>query len=80
MKHRLAGLIGLLLCMTAAETAVPAENTELREQNERLFEQLQAVHHLSTEQMNRIRTIFAKSGYMGQGNPAVTRHPATQET
>jgi hypothetical protein len=24
-----------------------------------------------------VREIFAKSGYIGQGNPAVTRHPAT---
>jgi hypothetical protein len=79
MKHRLAGLMSIVICIMAAETAVPAENTSLREQNERLFERLQTVHYLTTEQMNRIRTIFAKSGFMGQGNPAVTRHPATQE-
>ncbi len=80
-NYRWPGLIiNMLICITAAGTAVSAENTELREQNETLFEQLQTVHHLTTEQMSIIRTIFAKSGYMGQGNPAVTRHPATQET
>jgi hypothetical protein len=79
MKHRLAGLMSIVICIMAAETAVSAEDTNLREQNETLFDRLQAVHRLTTAQMNQIRTIFAKSGYMGQGNPAVTRHPASQE-
>jgi hypothetical protein len=79
MKHRLSGLIGFVICIAVAETVVSAENTNLREQNEPLFDKLQAVHALTAEQMEKIRTIFAKSGYMGQGNPAVTRHPATQE-
>jgi formylglycine-generating enzyme required for sulfatase activity len=49
----------------------------LAQQNEALFRQLQRVHHLTDEQMSAVRTIFAKSGYIGQGNPAVTRHPVT---
>ena len=44
-----------------------------------LFRQLQRVHGLSDAQMTAIRKIFAKSGIMGQGNPAVTRHPVTPE-
>jgi hypothetical protein len=51
----------------------------LQEQNEALFRQLQRVHGLSDAQMSDIRKIFAKSGYMGQGNPAITRHPVTPE-
>ncbi len=54
-------------------------SSSLREQNEILFNQLQHVHALSDTQMATIRSIFAKSGMMGQGNPAVTRHPVTSE-
>jgi formylglycine-generating enzyme required for sulfatase activity len=56
-----------------------AQSASLREQNEVLFRQLQRVHGLSDAQMSAIRNIFAKSGYMGQGNPAITRHPVTPE-
>ena len=41
--------------------------------------QLQRERGLSDQQMNAIRRIFAKSGYIGQGNPAVTQHPVTPE-
>ena len=51
----------------------------LREQNEALFQQLQSVHGLSDAQMSAIRQLFAKSGYIGQGNPAITRHPVTPQ-
>jgi len=59
--------------------ALLAQSPSLREQNEVLFRQLQRVHGLSDEQMSAIRNIFARSGYMGQGNPAITRHPVTPE-
>ena len=51
----------------------------MREQNEPLLRRLQSVHRLSDGQMAEVRRIFTKSGYIGQGNPAVTRHPATTE-
>ncbi len=66
----------LFVGMTAGE-ARPGDAGRLARQNEALFLQLQRVHHLSKEQMATVRAIFARSGYMGQGNPAVTRHPAT---
>jgi len=49
----------------------------LQQQNEILFEQIQRAHGLSLGQRQSIHDIFAKSGYMGQGNPAVTVHPMT---
>jgi formylglycine-generating enzyme required for sulfatase activity len=49
------------------------------EQNERLFKELQSVRHLSDAQLARVREIFARSGFIGQGNPAVAQHPATPE-
>jgi len=51
--------------------------SSLKEQNEALFVQIQRVHSLRDEQMQTIRAIFAKSGFIGQGNPAITEHPAT---
>ena len=57
----------------------PAVAQTLKERNEVLFEQIQAVHGLSEKQMDSIRTIFRESGYIGQGNPAITKHPLTPE-
>jgi hypothetical protein len=51
----------------------------LKERNEVLFEQLRRVHGLSEGQMDSIRTLFRESGYMGQGNPAVAKHPMTPD-
>lgn len=50
-----------------------------RDQNEALLWQLQRVHRMSDPQMTAIRRIFTNSGYIGQGNPAITRHPVTPE-
>ena len=51
----------------------------LKEKNEVLFQQIQRVHGLSDKQIDSIRTIFRESGYIGQGNPAITEHPLTPE-
>lgn len=53
--------------------------TTLQQSNAVLFEQLAKVHNLSTTQQNRLQQIFARSGFAGQGNPAITRHPMTPE-
>ncbi|HTZ38883.1 MAG TPA: hypothetical protein VMB77_01905 [Syntrophales bacterium] len=67
--------IGLMVLLLA--TAAPAQS--LRDQNEALFGQLQTVQGLSDAQMQSIRKIFSGSGYIGQGNPAVTRHPVSPQ-
>ena len=51
----------------------------LQEQNVALWRQLQDVHGLSEAQMDAIRVLFARSGYIGQGNPAITHHPVTPQ-
>jgi hypothetical protein len=51
----------------------------LEEQNQLLFKQLQEVHQLSDQQMAAIRAIFARSGVLGQGNPAIVEHPMAPE-
>jgi hypothetical protein len=47
--------------------------------NARMLREMQQARGLSEAQMQRIRTIFAGSRYIGQGNPAVTRHPMTPQ-
>ena len=68
------GLLGLVFFPSSFASA-----QSLREQNEVLFEQLRRVQGLSDEQMQSIRRIFANSGYIGQGNPAIAKHPVTPQ-
>jgi hypothetical protein len=68
----------VLLCLFIFhQTSADAQS--FKEWNETLFEQLQHVHGLSDGQMGSIRTIFSRSGYIGQGNPAVAKHPVTPQ-
>ncbi len=69
---------GLLALVTLTAQAVQGQETRAQA-NAALLRELQAVHALSTAQMDRIRAIFAQSPVIGQGNPAVTRHPASVE-
>ena len=75
---KLSPIFALVVVLAFASLdRVIASPESLREQNEILFRQLQRVHGLSDSQMNTIRKIFATSGYIGQGNPAITQHPVT---
>src|ERR1017187_2488237 len=79
IRHVLAlGLLGLLgfLCLGGFGFAPPQS---LQRQNEVLFGQLQSIDGLSGDQIDAIRKIFANSGYIGQGNPAVNDYPVTPE-
>ena len=67
----------LMLALTGA--VFSSDNSPVKAENEALFRILQSVHGLSDAQTHAIRQIFAKSGIMSQGNPAVTRHPMTPE-
>ena len=67
-------IVGAMLYGTGAAAA-----SELAQQNELLFQELQAVHGLTGQQMTALRAIFAGSGVIGQGNPAITEHPVTPE-
>jgi formylglycine-generating enzyme required for sulfatase activity len=66
-----------VLAAVALWPAVSLAESPLEEQNRLLFRQLQEVHGLSDQQMTEIRTIFARSGVLGQGNPAIVEHPMT---
>ena len=70
-------LFACLLFAFAAD-GVPAEST-LAAQNRALLEHVQQVHGYSAEQMAALRLLFEISGYMGQGNPAISVHADTRE-
>ncbi len=72
----LVALVGLF-CLLSVVHLTWAES--LKERNEILFREIQRVHGLSDKQMDSIRTIFHESGYIGQGNPAITEHPLTPQ-
>jgi len=57
-----------------AATAAAAGTFE--EQNRVLLARLQEVHGLTDAQTERVRQIFDRSGFIGQGNPAISEHPA----
>ncbi len=67
----------LSICMVFSLMSEASFAQTLKENNEILFRQLQSVHKLSAREMQEIQSIFDRSGYMGQGNPKITRHPMT---
>src|SRR5271165_3703211 len=68
-------LAGVLCCFASAAAA----QTSLQQNNEELFQQLQQIQGLSVTEIEEIRKIFAQSGVLGQGNPAITVHPSTPQ-
>ena len=77
MKSFLQSSIVVLMLLVVS--AAYAGNSTLQEQNDQMLRQMQLVRGLSAYQMDSIRAIFADSGYIGQGNPALTQHPDTPE-
>ncbi|MFH1570281.1 MAG: SUMF1/EgtB/PvdO family nonheme iron enzyme [Gemmatimonadota bacterium] len=75
MKALYLWLALVVLGVTAAATAPPGGT--LASRNAALFEQLRQVHQLSDAELDSLKAIFARSGYVGQGNPAITRHPVS---
>jgi hypothetical protein len=74
----LSAIATFLSCLVLSLPTAAADS--LAERNEILFKRIQQVHHLSERQIEAIRALFHKSGYIGQGNPAVAEHPLTPGT
>jgi len=68
----------LWLLAVSGATVATAQATRAQA-NAALLRDLQTVHGLTAEQMNKIQAIFASSPVIGQGNPVVTRHPVSVE-
>jgi len=69
----------ILTVLTLGSISGAMAQTALQQHNEVLFQQLKQVHRLSTAELDRLREIFARSGFMGQGNPAISTHPIATE-
>lgn len=76
MMARFRAWIAAALLVAAS---APLAAGTLAENNQLLFQQLAKVHRLSPAQIDRIAEIFRRSGYIGQGNPAITQHPLSVE-
>lgn len=68
-----------LAVLAAGAWLPPALGDELGAQRVALLGRIEEVHRATPEQMRRLRAIFAGSPLLGQGNPEVTRRPATTE-
>lgn len=69
-------MLAVVALFVVHSVGVRAE-TPLQIQDDKLFNQLQSVRGLTDGQLRAIETIFARSGYIGQGNPAISEHPET---
>lgn len=72
-------LVVLAFLVLRGLPAAVAAADRFQQQNEALLARLQQAHGLDALAMQRIRAIFTRSGFIGQGNPAVSRHPQTPE-
>jgi hypothetical protein len=78
MKRLLLALLATASgCLALAAASGPG--SAFRQQNEALFHAMQQAHGLDDATMQRIRAIFERSGFIGQGNPAIAQHPQTPE-
>lgn len=77
MMRRLAlCLSGALLSMSVAANG----SQDLEAQNIQLLERIEQVHGYTPQQMDELRKLVLGSGFMGQGNPAITVHAGSRET
>jgi formylglycine-generating enzyme required for sulfatase activity len=74
-----AGRAWALAVAVTLGMGVPAVAQTLAENNDRMLREMQIVRGLSDATMTRVREVFAGSQFIGQGNPAITRHPLTPE-
>ena len=79
MKRIVWAVLAVILVLLSFQSGPAQQSETLDSQRQALFDQLQKVHGLTPEQVNRVRRIFQGSAYMGQGNPVITQHPVTRE-
>ncbi len=72
---RAAIILLVMLCPVLPGFAQSA----FEQQNAALFQQLETEHSLTPAQLAEVKAIFARSGFVGQGNPAIARHAMSVE-
>lgn len=68
------GLLGLACAGPAG-----AQDSAVDAQREEMFRQLQSERQLSAPQMDALRSVFARSRFIGQGNPRIAEHPLSPQ-
>ena len=71
-------LLALLLMVCATVGARAQDDGVLAVQNRELLDRIAQVHGYAPQQMDELRALVLGSGYMGQGNPAITVHADTR--
>jgi len=74
-SRRIAALVLLGIAASTADAA--AQATSLAAQNEQMFAEMARERAVAADRLQAIRALFARSGFIGQGNPAIARHPET---
>jgi len=77
MKIGVGVVVLSLAALAGSAASIELTQPSRQQQNEQLFKQLATTFGLTNAQMAKIRSIFANSAYIGQGNPAITVHPMT---
>lgn len=75
----LTGLVGEEATGQSAQAPATIAPGSMAAQRAALIERLVSEHNLSPAQESAVRAIFARSPWMGQGNPAITQHPMTPQ-
>jgi len=70
-------IAGIIFAGVLLVTAAARADTALKDANTALFEQFERVHDPDPARLDRVKAIFTRSGFIGQGNSAITRHPMT---
>ena len=78
-KHVIIFLVMAGLGIAAAHIVASGGPQTLAERNDALLRQIREVHNVPSDQVAALRAIFARSKFMGQGNPSITQHPVTPE-
>jgi len=77
LRTLLLAACGLALPHDTVRPAAASAAIGLAAANEALMEELRRIQGLDEAQVDRIREIFRRSGFIGQGNPSITVHPRT---
>lgn len=71
-------VLGMGVMCTGWSLVTSAYAETVVEQREAIYKELTDIHKLSPEQLSKVKGIFDRAPWMGQGNPAVTKHPLSR--
>ena len=79
MALGMLGSVGNAGSTVVGSAPITVASSALAERNEAMFRAIEREHGLTPQQAEAVRAIFRRSGFAGQGNPAIAVHPRTPE-